>query len=46
MDEFAVRISTLVQELRMLGDNNSEPTVVHKLLQALPPYFHQITLSI
>ena len=46
VDEFAVRISTLVQELRMLGDNNSEPTVVRKLLQALPPRFHQIALSI
>jgi len=46
VDEFAVWISTVVQQLRTLGDDNSEPTVVRKFLQALPPHFHQIALSI
>ena len=32
MDEFALRINNLVQQLRTLGDNNSEPTVVRKFL--------------
>jgi len=46
VDEFAVRINNLAARLRMLGDDHTEPTVVRRFLQALPPRYHQIAMSI
>ena len=46
VDEFAVRINNLAARLRTLGDDHTEPTVVRRFLQALPPRYHQIAMSI
>ena len=46
IDEFSVRINRVVQQRRTLGDEVDEVTVVRKFLQALPPRYHQIVMSI
>jgi hypothetical protein len=46
VDDFAVRINGVVQQLRTLGDDIEEPVVVRRFLQALPKSFHQIAMAI
>ena len=46
IDEFSVRINGVVQQRRTLGDEVDEVTVVRKFLQARPPRYHHITMSI
>jgi hypothetical protein len=46
IDKFSVRINGVVQKRRTLGDEVDEVTVVRKFLQALPPRYHQIAMSI
>jgi hypothetical protein len=46
VDEFAVRIDGLVQQLRTLGDDIDEPAVVRRFHQALPKHYHQIAMAI
>lgn len=46
IDGFVVRIDSLVQQLKTLGDDYPDSTVVWKFLQALPPKYYQIAMSI
>jgi hypothetical protein len=46
VDEFSMRIDDLVQQLRTLGDEIEEPTVVRRFLQAVPRHYHQIAMAI
>jgi len=46
VDDFAMQISTLAAELRVLGETMPENKVARKLLRSLPRHFSQIGVSI
>ena len=46
VDDFAMQISTLAVELRVLGETMPENKVARKLLRSLPRHFSQIGVSI
>ncbi|GJR90263.1 zinc finger, CCHC-type containing protein, partial [Tanacetum coccineum] len=46
VDEFAMRLNTIVTGIRTLGDTVEEITVVKKFLRAVPIWFMQIVTSI
>jgi hypothetical protein len=45
IDDFGVRINSLVAQLAVLGTTYTEEEVVRRFLQALPPRFNQIAAS-
>lgn len=45
LDEFCLRLSGLVTNMRILGETVDESYVVKKLLRAVPARFLQITLA-
>lgn len=46
VDDFAMRLTGLVNSLSILGDPVDEPKIVEKFLRVVPPKFSQIALSI
>ncbi|CAN6361579.1 unnamed protein product [Urochloa humidicola] len=46
VEEFATRITTLVNQLRILGDNITDKEVVKKMLHSVPEYLEQVAISI
>lgn len=46
VDDFAVRLTTLVNQIRGLGENMEESYVVKKLLRAIPTKYLQIVSTI
>ena len=46
LDAFGMRITSLVNQLRTLGDNVKEVRVVQKLLRVVPPHYVQIAVAI
>jgi hypothetical protein len=46
INDFRVRINSLVTQLTVLGTNYTDKEVVRCLLQVLPPRFDQIAVSI
>lgn len=39
VDDFSMRLTRLVNQLRILGDSKSSQKVVEKVLRAIPPRF-------
>ena len=46
IDDFAMKLTTIVSGIRSLGDVVEEISIVKKFLQAIPPRFMQIVTSI
>ena len=46
IDDFAMKLMTIVSDIRSLGDMVEEISVVKKFLRAVPPRFMQIVTSI
>jgi hypothetical protein len=46
VDDFAMRLSSLISEMRELGEEVEELRVVRKLLRVVPPKFNQVAASI
>lgn len=46
VDDFAMRLSRLVNNIRLLGDDIDEEEVVRKMLQVAPERFDQVVISI
>ncbi|XP_062198312.1 uncharacterized protein LOC133901033 [Phragmites australis] len=46
VEEFGVRITGITNQLAVLGNSYDEEEVVRKFLQALPPGYEQIAMSI
>nr|XP_034585144.1 uncharacterized protein LOC117847948 [Setaria viridis] len=46
VDDFSIRISRIVHQLVVLNDGCTEEEIVRKFLQALPPKYGQIAMSI
>lgn len=46
VEDFAMRITTLANQLRVLGDNVTDKEVVKKMLHTVPDYLEQVAISI
>jgi len=46
VDDFVMRLSSLISEMRELGEEVEEVRVVRKLLRVVPPKFNQVAVSI
>ena len=46
VDDFAMRLGSMVTNLNILGDKVTEETAVRKFLRVVPPRYSQIALSI
>jgi uncharacterized membrane protein YgcG len=46
MEDFSLRVSTVANQLRALGDKISDKEVIKKILHSVPDYLEQVAISI